>query len=66
MCWCKVVVVIGIGPSGWDNAHEISTVAKEVHVAARANPKIDAIFKLKNSNNLWRHYKVFYSLQNMN
>ncbi|CAL0303568.1 unnamed protein product [Lupinus luteus] len=35
-----VVILIGLGPSSFDISREIASVAKEVHVAVKPNPKL--------------------------
>ncbi|EOA40352.1 hypothetical protein CARUB_v10009080mg [Capsella rubella] len=50
----QVVVVIGNFASGSDISRDIMAVAKEVHIAARANPS-KTYKQLPGSDNLWLH-----------
>lgn len=52
----QIVALIGNGPSAYDILREISSVAKEVHLAIRGS---DIHFKkLENRNNIWLHSMI--------
>uniref|UniRef100_A0A0E0MAK1 Flavin-containing monooxygenase n=1 Tax=Oryza punctata TaxID=4537 RepID=A0A0E0MAK1_ORYPU len=52
----QIVVVVGLGASGVDIAREISSVAKEVHIASRYTE--DRLGKVDTYQNVWLHSEV--------
>lgn len=54
----QVVVIIGLGPSGFDISKDIGKVAKEVHIAVRLNPMLKDLVKLQDFQNIIHHSEV--------
>ncbi|KAI9115231.1 hypothetical protein K1719_013550 [Acacia pycnantha] len=54
----QVVVIIGLGPSGFDISKDISKVAKEVHIAVRMNPMFMNLVKLQDFQNIKHHSAI--------
>ena len=52
------MVLIGLGPSAFDISKEVATVAKEVHIAARA-PNI-TVGKWGHHDDIWLHKMVSF------
>ena len=52
------MVLIGLGPSAFDISKDVATIAKEVHIAARA-PNI-TVGKWGHHDNIWLHKMVTF------
>ncbi|KAJ1700106.1 hypothetical protein LUZ63_008618 [Rhynchospora breviuscula] len=53
----QVVVIIGMGYSGFDISVEVASVAKEVHIAARKN-SILKVGKIPGMENIFEHFEI--------
>ncbi|XP_028757449.1 flavin-containing monooxygenase FMO GS-OX-like 2 [Neltuma alba] len=54
----QVVVMIGLGPSGFDISKDIGKVATEVHIAVRMNPMLKNVVKLQDFQNISHHSTI--------
>ncbi|KAI4323517.1 hypothetical protein L6164_023115 [Bauhinia variegata] len=52
----QIVVIIGLGPSGFDISREVAPIAKEVHMATKIPHGMD--FKLENRDNIFYHTTI--------
>lgn len=55
----QVVVVVGMGPSGFDISVELAKVAKEVHIASR-NSKLK-VGKVPGVENIFEHQELVHT-----
>ncbi|KAI4323502.1 hypothetical protein L6164_023100 [Bauhinia variegata] len=49
----QIVVIIGLGPSGFDISRDVAPIAKEVHIAAKIPDGMD--YNLENRDNIFYH-----------